>query len=205
MCLVTDKKYLQSIVIAGLEHGGPNFGRSEWLEDMEEDMAKVLGAGAEGFMVRGLTVSERNPRTVYGASTLEDLAGYLGYKGDLVKTFVESIKHYNELCYAGVDSDYGKDAKAMIPTDEPPYYGCRGQNGGGMMMGLGGMATMSGLMCDEKLRVLDKEGKPIKGLFACGNTLGGRYGLGYSTPFAGNSIGMAMTHGWLAGKFTTKV
>ena len=29
--------------------------------------------------------------------------------------------------------------------------------------------------------------------------LGGRYGFGYSTPFAGNSVGMAMTHGWTAG------
>jgi len=29
----------------------------------------------------------------------------------------------------------------------------------------------------------------------------GRYGPGYSTPFAGNSIGMALTHGWMAGKF----
>jgi hypothetical protein len=205
MCLVTDKKYLKSIVVAGLEHGGPNFGRSEWLEDMEEDMAKVLGTGAEGYSVRGLTVSERNPKTVFGANTLEDLAGYLGYKGDLIKTFVDSIKHYNELCYAGVDSDFGKDAKAMIPIDEPPYYGCKGQNSGGMMMGLGGMATLSGLMCDDKLRVLDKEGNPIRGLFASGNTLGGRYGLGYSTPFAGNSIGMAMTHGWLAAKFATSI
>ena len=32
------------------------------------------------------------------------------------------------------------------------------------------------------------------------------YGLvGYSTPFAGNSIGMALTHGWLAGKYTTSI
>jgi predicted oxidoreductase len=74
-----------------------------------------------------------------------------------------------------------------------------------MMMSLGGSATMSGLMSDDKLRVLNRDGKPIKGLFACGNTLGGRYGLGYSTPFAGNSIGMALTHGWLAGKFATSI
>ena len=72
-------------------------------------------------------------------------------------------------------------------------------------MGLGGMATLSGMISDDKLRVLDKEGKPINGLFVCGNTLGGRYGLGYSTPFAGNSIGMALTHGWLAGKFATGI
>ena len=73
------------------------------------------------------------------------------------------------------------------------------------MMALEALATLSGLMSDDKLRVLNKEGKPIKGLFACGNTLGGRYGLGYSTPFAGNSIGMALTHGWLAGKFATSI
>lgn len=40
----------------------------------------------------------------------------------------------------------------------------------------------------------------IKGLYAAGNCLGQRYGVGYSTPSAGNSIGMAMTHGRVAGK-----
>ena len=38
-----------------------------------------------------------------------------------------------------------------------------------------------------------------QGLYVAGNCLGGRYGFGYSTPFAGNSVGMAMTHGWTAG------
>ena len=66
------------------------------------------------------------------------------------------------------------------------------------------MVTMAGMVADEKLRVLDKSGKPIQGLLVAGNTLGGRYGLGYSTPMAGNSIGMAMTHGWLAGKFAAE-
>ena len=41
--------------------------------------------------------------------------------------------------------------------------------------------------------------KLIPGLYAAGNCLGGRYGFGYSTPFAGNSVGMAITHGWIAG------
>jgi len=201
LCVVTDRKYMRTVEVAGLEHGGPNYGRPEYFEDTEADMEKVLGTGAEGFEVRGCVIAERSPRTVYGANSLEELAGYMGYTGDLVKTFVASIKRYNELCYAGVDSDFGKDAKAMIPIDEPPFYGSKSENRGGAMMGLGGMATLSGLMTDDKLRVLDKDGNPIKGLFVCGNTLGGRYGLGYSTPFAGNSIGMAMTHGWLAGKF----
>jgi hypothetical protein len=203
MCVVTDKKFMKSVEIAGLEHGGPNYGRPEYYQDMEEDMGKVLGTGAKGAQVRGCAVAERMALTVYGANTLEELAGYLGYKGDLVKEFVESIKHYNKLCYAGVDSDYGKDAKAMIPVDEPPFYACTS-----MGMGRGArptMVTVSGIMTDNKLRPLNKQGQPIKGLFVCGNTLGGRYGLGYSTPFAGNNIGMALTHGWLAGKFATDI
>jgi hypothetical protein len=206
MCLVTDRKFMRSVEVAGLEHGGPNYGRPVYYEDTEADMKKVLGTGAKGFAVTGCTVAERSTVTVYGANTLEELAGYLGYTGDLVQAFVASIKRYNEFCHAGVDSDFGKDAKAMISVDEAPFYGCKGQNGGGMMMmGLGGLATMSGLMCDDKLRVLNKDGKPINGLFAAGNTLGGRYGLGYSTPFAGNSIGMALTHGWLAGKYAAGI
>jgi hypothetical protein len=165
---------------------------------MEEDMKKVLGTGDKGFSVRGAMVAERNASTVYGANTIEELAGYLGYTGDFVKTFVESIKRYNELCRAGVDNDYGKDAKAMIPVDEPPFYGCKGRGRGAMRPS---MVTLSGIITDDKLRAINKEGQIIKGLFLAGNTVGGRYGPGYSTPFAGNSIGMALTHGWLAGKF----
>jgi len=103
-------------------------------------------------------------------------------------------------------------SKAMIPIDEAPFYGCRGQNSGispaAMPTSSGtfllGLMTLAGLITDDKLRVLDKKGAPIKGLYVAGNTLGGRYGLGYSTPITGNSIGMAMTHGWLAGKFAAE-
>ena len=62
------------------------------------------------------------------------------------------------------------------------------------------MVTLSGLVTDETQNVLTTDWKPIKGLYAAGNCLGGRYGFGYSTPFAGNSVGMAMTHGYMAGK-----
>lgn len=194
-CLVTDRNYMKSIVIAGLEHGGPNFGRPEWLVDMEEDMTKVLDAGSKGYRVRGLTVAERNSETVFGANSLEELAGYLGYTGDLVKTFAESVHHYNDLCHNSVDNDFGKEAKAMIPIEKAPFYGCAGRINGSERVG---RPTLTGMVTDDKLRVLDKSGKPIQGLFVAGNTLGGRYGLNYCTPMAGNTIGMAMTHGWLA-------
>jgi len=198
MTLVTDSKYLESIKIAGLEHGGPNFGRgAAWTDDFFGDMDQVIGTGADGFGVRGITVAERNPGTVYGANTLEELAGYLGYEGDAVDQFVASIEHYNELCYAGVDTDYNKDPKAMIPIDEAPFYGIKGSNSGTQNLGL---VTLAGMVTDTNLNVLDMDGNAIKGLYVAGNTLGGRYGQGYVTPYAGNSIGMALTHGWMAGK-----
>lgn len=47
--------------------------------------------------------------------------------------------------------------------------------------------------------------QPIKGLYAVGNAMGGRYGLGYSTPSAGNSIGMACTNGYVAAKIVAEL
>ena len=65
------------------------------------------------------------------------------------------------------------------------------------------LVTLTGLETNGDLQVVNQNYEPIPGLYAAGNTLGGRYGLQYTTPFAGNSIGMAMTHGRVAGKLIT--
>ena len=121
----------------------------------------------------------------------------MGVPEDVKPTWLESIAHYNELCAAGEDTDFGKDPSAMIPVDEAPFYGVVGSVGTRSISPM--MVSMSGLMTDTNLNVLDEEYNPIPGLYAAGNSLGGRYGTGYSTPCAGNSIGMAVTHGRLAG------
>lgn len=201
LTVITDAKYMDSIKISGLDHGGPNFGRGAlWTDDFFEDMSHVIDAGAEGYPVRGITVAERNARPVFGAQTLEELAAYLGYEGDQIQTFVDEIARYNEMCYAGVDSDFGKDPKALIPIDTAPFYGCASQNSGTVGIGL---VTLAGVVTDSNMNVLDAYGYPIEGLYVAGNTLGGRYGLNYVTPYAGNSIGMALTHGWVVGQIMT--
>ena len=84
----------------------------------------------------------------------------------------------------------------MVPIDTAPFFGgtsSTGHSSNPMMV------TMSGVITDETQNVLNKDWEPIEGLYVAGNCLGGRYGFGYSTPFAGNSVGMAMTHGWTAG------
>lgn len=132
------------------------------------------------------------------ANTIEELLGYLGMEGEALETALAEIERYNELCHAGADTDFGKDASVMFPVEKAPFYGSVSENTG---IANAGLVTLAGLLTDENLNVMraDRSGT-IKGLYAAGNCLGQRYGVGYSTPSAGNSIGMAMTHGRVAGK-----
>ena len=95
----------------------------------------------------------------------------------------------------------------MTPIEEGPFFGFGSAKGGGFGGNAGTMSvslvTLAGLQTNGDLQVLDKDYNPIEGLYAAGNTLGGRYGLQYTTPFSGNSIGMAVTHGRVAGKLIT--
>ena len=100
------------------------------------------------------------------------------------------------MSYAEGDTDYGKDKEFMIPIEKAPFYGGTGNLGHD---GNPSMVTLSGLVTDAEQNVLNTQWEKIGNLYSAGNCLGGRYGLGYSTPMAGNSVGMAMTHGWLAG------
>ena len=198
-CLVTDKKWLKSVCASGLEHSGPNAGRPQYYLDMIEGMEKIA-SGPEGGLVKDCTISERGYKRVIRAESLEELAGYLGYDEKTIPTFLASIAHYNELCYAGRDTDFGKDPSAMIPIDEAPFYGVTTELGSDERIGPQ-MVTMSGCMTDTRLNVIDLNKDPIPGLYTCGNSMGGRYGTGYCTPSAGTSIGYAVTHGRLAGQF----
>lgn len=195
-CYVTDAKWAQTVGRAPLDHGAPNFGYESWWDAVEEDMANYV-TGPEGFQVHGAAVGQSMTGTVYAADTLEELADYLGYEGEAKQTFLDSIARYNELCAAGADTDFGKEASYMVPVDEPPFYGGTSSVSHSMSPM---MVTLSGMVTDEYQNVLDKEWNPIKGLYAAGNCLGGRYGLSYNTPFAGNSVGMALTNGWVAAR-----
>lgn len=197
---VTDANWAKTVAAAPLDHGAPNFGMDDFYDMLKADMDALEVGNPEGGRVVGANLAERKfmGGTVYAANTLEELADMLGYEGEAKQGFLDSIAHYNELCYSEAgDTDYGKDKVYMQPIDTPPYYGGKGtlRHGASPMM-----VTMSGLIADETQNVLSTDWAPITGLYAAGNCLGGRYGFGYSTPFAGNSVGMAITHGWLAGK-----
>ena len=198
-CNLFDANYRDIIARGGTNHGGVDFGQDTYVEQWTEDMTHVVDAGAEGYVVRHGCLTERadmNKTPVYGAQTLEELAGYLGYEGDAVTNFVASVERYNELCEAGKDDDFGKKADFMLPISEPPFYGSVADSSSqaGTAVSLGGLVT------DATFNVLDDEDNGIPGLYAIGNCCGGRYALTYPGILAGNSIGMAMTNGYVCGQ-----
>ena len=196
---VSDANWKQTVGSAPLDHGAPNFGMDDYMVQLEAGMNAVEVGNPEGTFVVGANLAERKMMggTVYAAETLDELADMLGYADEAKENFLASIEHYNELCHSeDGDTDYGKDKAFMVPIETPPFYGGTGRLSHSSRPA---MVTMSGLITDGTQNVLKTDWTPIKGLYAAGNCLGGRYGFGYSTPFAGNSVGRAMTHGWLAG------
>jgi succinate dehydrogenase/fumarate reductase flavoprotein subunit len=201
LATVTDSKWMQTVQGATIDHGSPNWGYPPAFEALEQEMSEVLGTGAEGKQVRGVAIINMTMSmgsVVYAAETLDELADYLGYAGEAKENFLASVAAYNELCYAGEDTQFGKEANLMIPIDEAPFYGVAAQNTGNVNTGL---VTLTGLVTNGDFQVLGADHTtPIQGLYAVGNCLGQRFGNQYTTPSAGASMGMAMTHGRVAGK-----
>ena len=138
--------------------------------------------------------------TVFAADTIEELLSFLGYDEETIPVAVAEIEHYNELCASeDGDTDYGKEKALMFPICDPPYYGGVGELNTKPSIGL---VTLAGVVADAEFRACRNGDKNdlIKGLYVAGNSLGNRYPFDYVSVMAGNSIGQAQTHGWLAGK-----
>lgn len=125
------------------------------------------------------------------ADTIEELAEKMQIP---VETFKKTIMRYNELCGKGVDEDFGKPSRYMVPVEKPPFYAVQGI---AVLLNMVG----GGLKVNNKLQVLDKENKPIPGLYAAGNAAGSFYAQYYSlVVIPGLSHSRAVTFGYLAGK-----
>ncbi|RDB67969.1 FAD-binding protein [Eggerthella sinensis] len=156
--------------------------------------AKKDGAGGDAKTADDI-VGAMSASTVFAADDFKTLGTYLGYTGAALDSFVETIEHYNELCAAGADTDFGKDPSLMIGLTQPPYYGYKGTKKVGVIM-----VTCGGLLVDAEGRVLDENYHPVSGLYAAGNASGGRFGWQYFTSIAGQSLSMAETMGMLTGR-----
>ena len=93
------------------------------------------------------------------ADTLTELAQKIGMPEDALK---DTITRYNAFCAKGVDEDFGKEARFLVPVDlSGPFYAIRGQRFS--------EACMGGLMVDGQCRVLRNDDTPIPGLYGVGD------------------------------------
>jgi fumarate reductase flavoprotein subunit len=123
------------------------------------------------------------------ANNLDDLARKMGIPAN---TFKATVARYNELCKQGKDLDFGKRADRMTTIDKPPYYA------GEAVIAF--LVSLGGLFVNTRLQLLDKERKPIEGIYMAGNTVGNRFANDYTTMCPGMTHAFAWTTGYLAAK-----
>ncbi|WP_461185598.1 FAD-binding protein [Adlercreutzia sp. CNCM I-6216] len=168
--------------------GTGGFHDGGFLQSLEEELPQVIAAGAEGHKIRGCVT--------YAGNTLEELADNMGLAAEVKENFLASMARYNEMCAQGVDDDFGKDAFLMDAIATPPFYASCVDSSEFKL----GLVELSGLVTDGNQQVLNSDDEPIPGLYATGNSCGGRFALQYCTPIAGISIGWATTMGKIVGE-----
>ncbi len=100
----------------------------------------------------------------------------------------ETIETYNGYVEAGEDAEFGRSADYMtMPIGDGPYYLVEQKPRFA--------TTMGGLVIDEELHVINKDGAVIGGLYAAGEVVGGV--MGDDSPSGANN-GWAVTSGKLA-------
>ena len=127
------------------------------------------------------------------ADTPEELAEKMGVDP---AGFAETLSNYNRMCAEGRDTEFGKRPELLIPIDKPPYIA--------RQYGPALLSVVGGVKVDTAMRVLKEDGSAIPGLYAIGNTAGGRYGVDYPMLLPGNSHGTALTFGYLLGRALTE-
>ena len=134
---------------------------------------------------------------LYAGDTVEECCRYAGMSDRVRENILASVEKYNEYAHAGRDEEFGRAAEVLFPVENGPFFLQVVQENA---LIANYMVTMGGLYVDAEQRVLGEEFLPIHGLFATGNTTGGRFGRDYFTPTNGVSIGIAVCLGRECGK-----
>lgn len=131
---------------------GGFFGFAEFPATMDEvyaDIDKAIGANGSG---------------AFKANSIEELAGKMGVDHVALK---ETISAYNASCEIGMDWDYYKPAKNMVPLNKGPYYALKGT--------LGSDGAFGGVLVNPDMQAYKKGGGLVEGLYVVGDFASGRH------------------------------
>lgn len=125
------------------------------------------------------------------ADSLDEIAKWMGADPAVLKATVE---RYNSFCKNGYDADFLKAKEFLRPIDTPPFYAIQGREGADNCIG--------GIRINYRMEVMNKEFKPIGGLYAAGVATSGWLGHGYS--FSGSCLSFSLYSGYAAGKIAAE-
>jgi fumarate reductase flavoprotein subunit len=150
---------------------------------------KAVAAQAAAGQSSPMTLDGNKIRLLVKGCTLEELAENMAVPPGALRRTVE---RYNRFVDEGRDADFGREVLAgnfgkPVRVDRAPYYA---------YATIGHLlATYGGIAVDAQMRVL-KKGRPIPGLYAAGEVMGGFHGASYHS---GTGIGKALIFGRIAG------
>lgn len=190
---VTDANWETYMTHQGYGHENMNMDDTAVLDEVRGQMEAYV-TGSDGFDVRYPAHYGYEYETVYAAETLEDLADIIGYDEEAKANFVAEVAHWNEMCAAGKDEDWGVDACRLFPIDTPPYFARFTKTGGKPS---GGLEQSDGVCTDNFYRAINGSREAIPGLYVAGGTCGQRHGNNNTQITAGNTCGGALTSAYI--------
>lgn len=163
----------------------------------ESGFVASYGLGAIHPGTTDLSKAEREGYLVI-AATMEELARKLKLDPPALAA---TVSRYNELARSGVDTDFGKGDTELNQFNGDPRQKpnpCLRPIERGPFVGLAvwpaEIGTSTGLVTDADGRVLDARGRPMSGLYACGNDMASIMAGSYPGP--GTTLGPALTFGY---------
>ena len=160
--------------------------------DHWEEQVKAYFSGDKSAADEGLSFLEEEtnkvPNQFFMADSLEELCEQTSIN---YKNLRKTIDEYNSMAVR-YDRQFNKHPKFMRELKDggkwyaAAHYVC-------------GYGTLAGIKTDDDLRVLDKNWKPIPGLFGCGTDVCSIFGDSYNFTMPGSTMGFAINSGRLAG------
>ena len=143
---------------------------------------------AEGYR-RTLRDELADPANDEWCTSGADWAHIASWIGASPEVLTATVEQYNGCCDNGHDTVWGKEPTLLVPLRKAPFYALRFRP---LMIDTAGPVVVDG-----RLRVLDRERRPIPGLFAAGSVTSGW--IGADEHRFGTPLSWAISSGRVAG------
>ena len=165
---------------------------------MENGMVMSKQDATRGLPIPGfreeLEAEAKDEEWVKMSDTWGGIAQWIGTEPEVLEA---TIDEYNSFCDRGYDATFLKDRRYLVPLRKPPFYAIKFR--AAMYDAIGPIKI------NQNMEVLDKQFKPIPGLYAGGSAAGGWQSDDYcGDVLFGGALSFAINSGRIAGKRVAK-